>query len=154
MSRFNTKSFSKDEIIAAIETGITMGGAAKVLNVDQRTFKKEAEKYGLYEKSHHSRGKFELVDILSGKHPQYPTSKIIPRLVKEGYKEYKCECCGIIDWNGERIGLELNHIDGDNSNHKLDNLEILCPNCHSQTDTYKSRNIKRKREKMEGQSDW
>lgn len=148
MSKFNAKHFSKEEIERAIRNGITMGGAAKALNVDWRTFKKEAEKYNLYQRSNGGGKKFELQDILDGKHPQYPTSKIIPRLVKEGYKQYKCECCGITKWNGKRIGLELNHIDGNNSNHKLSNLEILCPNCHSQTDTFKARNIRKKKESL------
>lgn len=145
MSIKNRKEFTKDEIEHAISTGKTMGGAAKVLNVDWRTFKKEAERYGLYKKIVYTSKKYELSDILNGVYPHYPTSKITLRLIKEGLKEYKCESCGISDWNGKRIGLELNHIDGDNSNHLLDNLEILCPNCHSQTDTYKSRNVKMKR---------
>lgn len=146
MSKFNAKLFTREEIEFAIHSGKTMGGAAKVLNVDWRTFKKQADKYGLYEKQHSGNKKFELSDILNGKHQQYPTSKITPRLVKEGYKKYKCECCGISDWNSKRIGLELNHIDGNSGNHRLENLEILCPNCHSQTDTFKSRNIKKKKE--------
>lgn len=152
MSKFNAKTFTKEEIEFAIAEGKTMGGAAKVLNVDWRTFKKEADKHGLYEKQNSGGKKFSLIDILNGLHPQYPTSKIIPRLVKEGYKSYRCECCGLSEWNNKRIGLELNHIDGNNANHKLENLEILCPNCHSQTDTFKSRNIKKK--KLEEQSDW
>jgi ssDNA-binding Zn-finger/Zn-ribbon topoisomerase 1 len=146
MSKFNAKNFTEEEIKSAIQAGRTMGGAAKVLNIDWRTFKKEADRYGLYEKQNSGGKKFELKDILNGLHPQYPTSKIIPRLVKEGIKEYKCEGCGINAWNEKRIGLELNHIDGNNSNHRLENLEILCPNCHSQTDTFKSRNIKKKKE--------
>jgi 5-methylcytosine-specific restriction endonuclease McrA len=102
-------------------------------------------KYGLYNPVGQSTKKFNLVDILNGKHPQYPTSKILPRLVKEGYREYKCSCCGIGKWQGKRIGLELDHIDGNNANHALDNLRALCPNCHSQTDTYRSKKIKFRR---------
>jgi hypothetical protein len=52
-----------------------------------------------------------------------------------------CSSCGIKDWNGKPLVLELEHIDGDSTNNKLDNLTLLCPNCHSQTDTYKSKNI-------------
>lgn len=135
---------SKIEIEKAIELSPhnTMGGAAQLLKIDWRTFKKEAQRYGLYKPSLNKENrKYDLKDILNGKHPQYPTSKLTPRLVKEGYKKYECECCGIIEWNKKRIGLELNHKDGDNSNHILINLELLCPNCHSQTSTYRSKKL-------------
>jgi 5-methylcytosine-specific restriction endonuclease McrA len=86
---------------------------------------------------------YELKDILDGKYPQYPTSKIGPRLIKENLKKYVCEECGIENiYNNKPITLELDHIDGDNSNHKLNNLRFLCPNCHSQTPTYRSKKLK------------
>jgi Zn finger protein HypA/HybF involved in hydrogenase expression len=52
----------------------------------------------------------------------------------------KCGCCGITDWNKKPIVLELEHIDGNSENNNLDNLSIICPNCHSQTATYKGAN--------------
>lgn len=52
----------------------------------------------------------------------------------------KCAHCGISEWQGNPIVLELEHKDGDSSNNHLNNLECLCPNCHSQTPTYKNRN--------------
>ena len=64
------------------------------------------------------------------------------RLIREGLKEHKCECCGIIEWCGQPTPLELDHIDGDHYNNNLDNLRVLCPNCHAQTDTYRGRNVK------------
>jgi hypothetical protein len=54
-----------------------------------------------------------------------------------------CEECGIIDtYNGKPITLQCDHIDGDNDNHSLNNLRLLCPNCHSQTETWCGRNKK------------
>lgn len=141
----NEKTFTKEEIALAISKTPTMGAAAKFLKVDSRTFKKEADRYGLYNPSQSKGKKYELDDILNGKHPQYPTSKILPRLVKEGLREYKCTKCGISEWQGSRISLELDHIDGNNSNHSLSNLRALCPNCHSQTDTYRSKKLKKNR---------
>ena len=143
MTSKNSKIFTKEEIEHAIKSTFTMGGAAKYLNADWRTFKKEAEKYGLYNPVKQKNITYSLRDILEGKHPQYPTSKIGRRLVKEGYKEYVCEGCGLGDmWNSKSITLELDHKDGDNSNHRLENLRFLCPNCHSQTDTYRSKKLK------------
>lgn len=55
--------------------------------------------------------------------------------------EYKCQCCGLTSWNGKELHLQLHHIDGDGYNNELSNLQLLCPNCHSQTDNYAGRNI-------------
>lgn len=139
MSYKNEVIIPEDAIREAIANSPTMGGAAKYLKVDWRTFKKEAEKYGLYSLGKRTASKYELTDILNGLHPQYPTSKLSIRLVKEGVKEYKCETCGITDYNNKPISLELNHINGDNSDHSLSNLQLLCPNCHSQTPTFRNK---------------
>jgi 5-methylcytosine-specific restriction endonuclease McrA len=55
-------------------------------------------------------------------------------------KGYKCESCKIESWLEKDITLEVHHIDGNASNNILENLEFLCPNCHSQTDTFRAKN--------------
>jgi Zn finger protein HypA/HybF involved in hydrogenase expression len=55
--------------------------------------------------------------------------------------EYKCSCCGITEHNNKPIRLQIDHIDGNNSNNSQDNLRYLCPNCHSQTDTWGVKNV-------------
>lgn len=66
------------------------------------------------------------------------------RILEE--RNYTCEECGIGNmYNGKPLSLELDHIDGNNSNNSVENLRILCPNCHSQTPTHRSKNIKYKR---------
>jgi Zn finger protein HypA/HybF involved in hydrogenase expression len=55
--------------------------------------------------------------------------------------EYKCSGCGIVEWNNKSITLEIDHINGDNTDNRIENLRYLCPNCHSQTETYKGKNI-------------
>lgn len=52
----------------------------------------------------------------------------------------KCWSCGITDWNKKPIVMELEHIDGNSENNNLENLSLICPNCHSQTSTYKAKN--------------
>ena len=54
---------------------------------------------------------------------------------------HKCESCGLEEWKGRSIPLEVHHIDGDELNSELSNLQILCPNCHALTDNYKGKNI-------------
>ena len=61
-------------------------------------------------------------------------------ILKEGLIPYKCEICGVTEWNDKTLSLELDHINGINNDNRLENLRFLCPNCHSQTSTYGSRN--------------
>lgn len=61
----------------------------------------------------------------------------------------KCNRCGLNEWLGEKISLELEHIDGNNENNERENLEVLCPNCHSLTKTWRGRNKKNRVEKIE-----
>lgn len=63
------------------------------------------------------------------------------RLIKENILEYRCSNCKSTIWIDKPIPLELHHIDGNSSNNSLDNLELLCPNCHAFTDNYRSKNI-------------
>jgi hypothetical protein len=59
------------------------------------------------------------------------------RLVNDGYLEYVCNLCGNCgEWQGMKLTLQLDHINGDNKDNRLKNLRFLCPNCHSQTDTF------------------
>ena len=53
---------------------------------------------------------------------------------------YKCEVCSISDWEGKPITLQVDHINGDPSNDHPDNLRLICPNCHSQTDSFSGAN--------------
>lgn len=61
-------------------------------------------------------------------------------IIKNNLIPYKCAICGCTEWQGKTLSLELDHINGANNDNRLENLRFLCPNCHSQTSTYGSRN--------------
>ncbi len=70
------------------------------------------------------------------------TNSLKKRLFSSGLKEHRCEKCGLVEWNGLPIPLELHHINGDRTDNRLENSQILCANCHAQTDNYCSKNKK------------
>lgn len=64
-------------------------------------------------------------------------------LLKHEIFEKRCSKCKLTTWNGQDIALELEHINGINNDNRIDNLCLLCPNCHAQTETYRGKNINR-----------
>ena len=67
------------------------------------------------------------------------------RLLKEGLKEHKCENCKLSTWLENPIPLELHHVDGNKYNNLLINIQLLCPNCHAQTDNYRGKAKQRRK---------
>lgn len=139
---------TKQQIIVAIKQSKTMTEAANKVGLHLSSLKQRALALGLYTpnqgrrgiKRTHSYVEIPLEEILENKHPQYTSTKLKNRLFKTGLKQKQCESCGEDD---QSLSFELDHIDGDNSNHKLSNLRILCPNCHSKTPTFRGRNIRK-----------
>ena len=138
-----------NEIITITRKSKSMALAAKRCGMSYTTFIRKAKRLGIYKpnqggkgmKGKENKSKIPLNEILEGKHPQYQTYKLKIRLIDEGILEDKCQCCG---WHGKPKGskyttCELDHIDGNPENHKLKNLRLLCPNCHSLTKTYRFR---------------
>jgi hypothetical protein len=76
----------------------------------------------------------------------FDTKYVKKRILKGNLIDYKCTECNIINWNNKSLSLELHHIDGDKTNNLIENLIFLCPNCHSQTDNFGSRNINSNKE--------
>ena len=85
--------------------------------------------------------KHALVDVLVENSTYANIASLKRRLVREGILEYKCAICGINQWLGQEISLQLDHINGINNDHRVENLRFLCPNCHSQTNTYGGKNV-------------
>lgn len=112
--------------------------ASQVLGMPYKTYAKLAKLLGCFKENDPQLTLTPLDEILEGAHPSYSTNRLKQRLIESGIKAWKCEnfMCGITEWHGEPITLELDHINGNNSDHRLENLRILCPNCHSQTPTY------------------
>jgi len=151
-------SYTIEEFKKAVEESYSIAQTLTKLGLspkggNYRVFKKFEKLYNI-NTSHftgqgHLKGKshkfntIPLSEILV-KDYEYSSNKLRKRLIAEGLKEHRCECCRLNEWLGEPIPLELDHIDGDHYNNQLENLKILCPNCHAKTPTYRGKNKKSK----------
>jgi hypothetical protein len=140
---------SDSHFIEVCNDSKSMAAAAALLKLHFNSFKKRALILGCYRTNKPGMGlkkgkpKTPISEIIKeGKHPHFQSFKLKKRLFLEGLKKASCENCNISDWQGRPLSLELHHIDGNRQNHLLDNLVILCPNCHSQTDTFRAKNRK------------
>jgi AraC-like DNA-binding protein len=90
------------------------------------------------------RPKLEPIDDVLSAGRRRSRAHVKARLLGAGLKQQRCERCGLTDWRGAPISLELHHVNGDGQDNRLANLRMLCPNCHSQTDTWGGRNKARR----------
>lgn len=142
----NSRIVSDQDIIDACRTSINMSEARRKVGMANTSFIRRAQHLGVYlpkqgDKSNwkmNTNKGYLLEDILNGKHPQYQSVKLKKRLIEEGIFKDECSKCG---FNECREGFEhsicqLHHINGDPRDHRLENLEILCPNCHALTPNF------------------
>ena len=135
----------KPIIEEAIKSSKSMMEASSKTKMNFKTFFKYAKILGLFTPNQSGKGinkkgnSIPITDILNGKHNYYSTYKLGKRLIKEGIKEHQCEGCLLKEWNSLQIPLELHHVDGNPNNHNLSNLQLLCPNCHAQTENYRGK---------------
>ena len=145
-------NLSESEIKYAMSNTQSCMGAARFLNVSYDTFRKYASLYKdeesgktLFELHKNRSGKgmkeaikpkmhghYGLLDILDGKYPNYNSNKFKSRLLKSGLFEEKCNCCGFDERrvSDYTVPLLLDYIDGDKTNHRRENIQMLCYNCY------------------------
>ena len=138
----------REQILIWINENRSKAYMARELKCKQETLSKYLDKMGIvYTGNQSGRGmtktngrtKLKLVEYLATS-KDIQSNKVRLRLLEEGYKEHKCECCGLTTWLDEPIPLELHHKDGDRTNNTLENFMLLCPNCHAFTDSYRGKN--------------
>lgn len=106
-------------------------------NIDTSHFRGQTWNKGMGNTDYAAHNKLE--DILK-ENTNFKSDTLKYRLVKEGLKQWKCEKCGNEGtWEGGELVLELHHINGNHYDNRLENLQILCPNCHSQTNNFRTK---------------
>ena len=163
MKRGRTSVLMQSQIENAMKVTRSNRSAAEYLRVSYNLYKRYAKYYknsegvSLFDSHKNQQGtgipkthaadkrRFKLDDILLGKHPQYPREKLLKRLIVNGHKEERCNSCGYCTRRPTdfRAPIVLNHINGNKTDHRLDNLELLCYNCYfTQVGNLSSRDLK------------
>lgn len=147
----NHRRYTDEQLQIAVKRSYTMRAVLQELGLkplggNYETVDKRIRELGL-DTSHflgsgHLKGKSHyyktrpLASILVHLKPEN-TWRLRNRLIREGVKAHQCERCKNTEWLGEPIPLELHHVDGDRTNNRLENLKLLCPNCHTATLNYR-----------------
>lgn len=144
----------KDEVIkkTCLESN-SMEEACKELQVSRMWLKRKATQLGCWIPNKggkniprpsytHPRRIFTVEDWHADKLFEIARIAVLRNILKYNLIPYHCSECGLSEWNNKPITLDLDHINGNGKEHRKSNLRFLCPNCHSQTDTF--RNKKRK----------
>ena len=139
----------KSQILIWINENKSKAFIAKELGCKQETLNKYLEKMSIeYAGNQSGKGqpkrkpKMTLEDYLENSE-DIQTNKVRKKILEEGLKPHRCECCGLEEWMGKPIPLELHHKDGDRHHNELENYELLCPNCHAFTDSYRGKNSRK-----------
>lgn len=134
------ESFSYSECLRKLGLSTNGGSSTDILKKRIRELECSVEHFQMTKNPNYC--KHELEDILVENSSYANISSLKSRILKANLMEYKCAICGIYEWNGRPLSLQLDHINGVHNDHRLENLRFLCPNCHSQTDTYAGKNQK------------
>ena len=94
------------------------------------------------------RKKLTFEEIFCEESKMKSTPNVKSKIIELGLKEWVCEKCKMREWNGEPIPLELHHINGNRHDNRLENLQLLCCNCHAQTENFCGKNITKKEKKV------
>ena len=122
--------------------GLSPKGGSSTDILKQRIRELQCSTEHFVRKPNASQAKYTLDEILIENSSYANIASLKRRLVNEKRLEYKCECCGISEWRGVPLSLNLHHKNGINNDHRIENLSFLCPNCHSITDTFAGKNNK------------
>lgn len=154
--KFRIKNIPKEVLEEAVKNSFSLTGCTRELgysvtgNGSRKPLKKRIEELSIDTSHWTGQGwnkgnksfyiKFiDLNDCLV-ENSTYSRQYLKKRLIKENLLKNECAVCKILEWQGKDLSLHIDHINGVNNDNRLENLRLLCPNCHSQTDTYAGKN--------------
>ncbi len=152
------RELTKQQLIDLIEKSHSLADMLRNLEMDPRScyykvLRERLEHFHLdpqFAKRGNNFGRSRKLEEILVKNSTYNRVCLKNRLIKAGLLEYKCNICGLgPEWNGQPLSLQIDHINGVNTDNRLKNLRIICPNCHSQTETYCGKKLKKENRKRD-----
>lgn len=150
--------YSKDSLQEIIAKSISWSSACRLLGIKPATgaqtyLKKRAIDFGIdyshfwsvnkLNSRHKLNQRIPLDKFLVPNGPEISSHKLKIKLIRDGIKIHRCESCGGVEWMGEAIPIELHHVNGNRTDNRIENLQILCPNCHSLTPNNSGKSLRR-----------
>ena len=130
------------DCLRALGLGTRGGSSTDILKKRIKELGLSVEHFGNKRKQHYS-ARYSLDEILIEHSTYHNIASLKKRLINENRLEYRCANCGNTgEWLGSPLSLQLDHINGINDDHRIENLRFLCPNCHAQTDSFSGKNKK------------
>ena len=135
-----TNANTYSDCLRALGLGTNGGSSLDILKRRITELNCSTEHFGASSKQSYQ-ARYSLDEILVENSSYANLARLKTRLINENRLEYKCAECGNKgEWLGKPLSLQLDHINGKNNDHRIENLRFLCPNCHTQTDTYSGKN--------------
>lgn len=147
------KSYTKEDLVEALDTSVGLSEACRKLGCRGSTLCRYMRKFNLDWERYKNVGRKGRDRTENRKYTaDQAFQKNMPLryafLYLKEEREWKCESCGLSEWQGKKLPLEVHHINGDHWDQRRENLQILCPNCHSLTENWRT-----KRKQKQGQTE-
>ena len=136
--RFNRR-YDWDAVQRAYDAGLSVRECCEKFGFAKATWSKAVKRGAVKARSQ----TLPIEVLLVAGRRQTGRTHLKQRLLDEGLKENRCEICGITEWNGKPLNMELHHVNGDGTDNRLENLQLPCGNCHAQTDNWGGRGMRR-----------
>ncbi len=140
-----------EQIVRACQSSPNMKQACEKLGMPFTSFVRRAKKLNVYEPhqiwstgktfygDHRLKSKWKMEEIFC-QNSTYPMTRLRKILLIEKLIEYQCSCGNKGEWQDKKLTLDIDHINGNHRDHRLENLRFICPNCHSQTPSFRNKN--------------